>query len=520
MTDNKTPDDSAEAGSGAEGTPRTDAGSGPAGKPGGAPTSTGPGRRRGATGGAVGPVPLPGEHADPISRTAGLITGLVVVVCVTVAVLLVNPGLASQGDGASSTSSQAPVAATGQTTQVDVEAKAMSFSPSRIEVPAGNRLVINYVNKDTQSHDLVLANGKSLATLAPGESGSLDAGVISSDTDGWCSLAGHRQMGMSLQIVAQGGSSGSSASGASSSGAGDVATPTAAQLKDQAATTDPYPAQLPALDSSTEHNVTLTVTEHTQQLASGVSRTVWTYNGSTPGPVLHGRVGDKFHVTLVNQGSMGHSIDFHAGSLSPDSPMRTISPGQSLQYDFTATKAGVWMYHCSTTPMSEHIASGMFGAVVIEPDGLPQVDQSYVLVQSELYLGAEAQPADAAKVATAMPDLMAFNGMPFQYDAHPLTARAGQRVRIWVLDAGPNESWAFHVVGAQFDTVWTEGAYQIRDGRSDQMTDGSAGAQTLPLLAAQGGFVEFVPPAAGHYSIVNHEMSLAEKGAHATLAVS
>ncbi len=506
MTDNRTPDEAA-------GTPANRGGSN---------TSRGP------AGGTAHPAPLPGEHTDPISRAAGLITGMVVVVCVTVAVLLVNPGLASRGPGASASASQAPVAATGQTTQVNLEAKGMSFIPNSIEVPAGNRLVINYVNKDTQSHDLVLSNGTSLATLAPGQSGTLDAGVVSSGLEGWCSLAGHRQMGMSLQVVVQGGSSGSSAgsanattgSTASSSGSADVTTPTADQLKDQAATTDPYPAQLPALDSSTVHNVTLTVTEHTQQLAPGVTRMVWTYNGSTPGPVLYGRVGDTFRVTLVNQGSMGHSIDLHAGSLSPDGPMRTISPGQSLQYDFTATKAGVWMYHCSTTPMSEHIASGMFGMVVIEPDGLTPVDRSYVLVQSELYLGAEAQPADAAKVAAATPDLMAFNGMPFQYDAHPLTARAGQRVRIWVLDAGPNESWAFHVVGAQFDTVWTEGAYQIRDGRSEQMTDGSAGAQTLPLLAAQGGFVEFVPPAAGNYSIVNHEMSLAEKGAHATLAVS
>ncbi|SER72514.1 nitrite reductase (NO-forming) [Propionibacterium cyclohexanicum] len=496
------------------------------------PNPAGPAKPAGTSGGKPAPAKLPGEHTDPISRTAGLITGLVIVVCVTVAALLVHPGPMARStpqSGPGTASSQPPVAPTGQTTTVQVEAKGMSFTPNRIDVPAGNRLEITLTNKDSQSHDLVLASGAALPTLAPGQSATLDAGIISSDVDGWCSLTGHRQMGMTLQIVTEGGSPSGAATSAASgamgtpggaSGSGDVAIPTMTQLKDQAATEDPYPASLPPLDGSTEHNVTLTVTEHTQQLAPGVTRQVWTYNGTTPGPVLHGRVGDTFHITLVNQATMGHSIDFHAGSLSPDQPMRTISPGQSLQYDFTATKAGIWMYHCSTVPMSVHIASGMFGAVVIEPDGLAPVDKSYVLIQSELYLGANGQPADATKVATAIPDLMAFNGMPFQYDSHPLSARAGQRVRIWTLDAGPNDSWAFHVVGAQFDTVWTEGAYRIRDGRSAQMPDGSAGAQVLPLSAAQGGFVEFVPPAAGHYAIVNHEMSLAEKGAHATLAVS
>ncbi|MCB2178140.1 MAG: copper oxidase, partial [Actinomycetales bacterium] len=100
-------------------------------------------------------------------------------------------------------------------------------------------------------------------------------------------------------------------------------------------------------------------------------------------------------------------------------------------------------------------------------------------------------------------------------------ARVGDRIRIWVLDAGPNTSWSFHVVGTQFDTVWTEGAYTVRKG---QATDGpgsaTAGAQVLPLLAAQGGFVEFVPTEAGHYPIVNHQMSLAEKGAHGVLTVT
>jgi nitrite reductase (NO-forming) len=496
-----------------------------------------------------------------------LVAGAIAVVCLTVAAILIRPSLAADTSapgniGATTAASAGPSSAatqvtpTGKTVRATIRAKDMTYVPNVIQVHVGDRLRVVFVNDDTQSHDLVFSNGASAPTLAPGARHNLDVGIVAGDMQGWCSLAGHREMGMSLSVKAAGSSAADGANGTennagtnavgnnsgSNATAADDPTPGAAALKQQAKAGQPYPAELPALESGTVHNVTLTVTEHTQQLASGVTRRIWTYNGSTPGPVLHGRVGDTFNVTLVNKGSMGHSIDFHAGTVAPDQPMRTIAPGQSLRYSFTAARAGVWMYHCSTAPMSNHIANGMFGAVVIEPKNLPPVDHSYVLIQSELYLGAKGKPADATKIANRTPDLMAFNGRPFQYDVHPLQASAGQRIRIWVLNAGPNESWAFHVVGTQFDTVWTEGAYSIRngfDGSSGVGTgsgtgsnsgesstpsapneSGTSGAQELPLLPAQGGFVEFTPTEPGHYSIVNHEMSLAEKGAHGTLDVS
>ncbi len=503
-----------------------------------------------------GPRALPGEATSPARHMGGLVAGAVAVVCLTVAAILIRPSLAADPSApgnigattaASSASGPSPAAAqvvpTGKTVTATIRAKDMTYVPNTIQVHVGDRLHVVFVNDDTQSHDLVFSNGASVPTIAPGARHNLDVGIVAGDMQGWCSLAGHREMGMSLTVKAAGSTAAGDTNGAGTNATGnnsgsnataaDAPTPSAAALKQQAKAEQPYPAELPALEPGTVHNVTLTVTEHTQQLASGVTRRIWTYNGSAPGPVLHGRVGDTFNVTLVNKGSMGHSIDFHAGTVAPDQPMRTITPGQSLRYSFTAARAGVWMYHCSTAPMSNHIANGMFGAVVIEPKNLPPVDHSYVLIQSELYLGANGKPADATKIANRTPDLMAFNGRPFQYDAHPLQASAGQRIRIWVLDAGPNESWAFHVVGTQFDTVWTEGAYSIRngfDGNSGAESDsgtgsssgesGTSGAQELPLLPAQGGFVEFTPTEPGHYSIVNHEMSLAEKGAHGTLDVS
>ena len=203
---------------------------------------------------------------------------------------------------------------------------------------------------------------------------------------------------------------------------------------------------LPPLSDETVRKVTFTVTEVPLEVAPGLWQTRWTFNGGSVGPVLHGRVGDVFEVTLVNDGTIGHSIDFHAGALAPDRPMRTIAPGESLVYRFTATRAGIWMYHCSTMPMSSHIAAGMHGAVVIEPEGLPAVDHSYVLVQSEVFLANAATSAeqalelDADKVVAERPDRVVFNGIANQYDLHPFTVRVGERVRFWVLDAGPNRA--------------------------------------------------------------------------------
>jgi nitrite reductase (NO-forming) len=172
------------------------------------------------------------------------------------------------------------------------------------------------------------------------------------------------------------------------------------------------------------------------------------------------------------------------------------------------------MYHCSTMPMSAHIANGLYGAVVIEPRDLPAVDRSYVLVQSELYLGAPGAEADAAKLAAEEPDAVVFNGYANQYDHRPLRAEVGERVRAWVLDAGPNRATSFHVVGGQFDTVWAEGDYLL-----DSRLRGDGGAQALSLGATQGGFVELTFPEPGSYPFVSHVMVDAERGAHGIFEV-
>jgi nitrite reductase (NO-forming) len=483
---------------------------------------------------ARGPYRPPSDPHAPARRRAVAASGLAVVLLATVVGVSADPPAAglSTLTGGSGSSVAGEATPTGQTTTVDVVMQGMRFHPATVEVPAGDVLVLRLTNEDDQSHDLVLENGARTARLAPGEHEQLDAGVVDRDVAGWCSVAGHRQMGMVFAVYVTGAASGEASSPDAGRGMGSTgdmsgmggmaadgvsSVPSAADGMDLMAEPgpgfEPYDASLPAARAARVHRVTLDVQEVLRKVAPGVTQTRWTFGGTAPGPTLRGRVGDTFVVTLVNDGSMGHSIDFHAGALAPDRPMRTIQPGERLTYRFTATRSGIWLYHCSTMPMSLHIANGMFGAVIIDPPDLPDVDHEYALVQSELYLGPVGGSADLSRVMTGQPDLVVFNGYAMQYDHSPLTARAGDRVRIWVLVAGPNVGSAFHVVGGQFDTVYKEGGYLVR--RKD-----SGGSQVLDLAPAQGGFVELTFPGAGHYPFITHAMSDAERGAHGVLKVT
>src|SRR5690554_437534 len=466
---------------------------------------------RKARGGPTVPADAAERALPQEKRYGGAVVGAVatLILSTTLGVAL-DPAAA----GLQTATPSATVAATGKTTTVEVTMKGMRFTPDVIEVPVGDRLVIELSNIDDTIHDLVLENGVNSGRVPAGKAVTLDAGVISGNLDGWCSVAGHRQMGMVLTVVAVGGEEATWEHEHTADG------PSAAEdidlMADPGEGFEARDAALAPAASATVHNVTLSAEDVETEVSPGVTQQLWTFNGTAPGPTLRGKVGDTFNITLVNDGSIGHSIDFHAGALAPDQPMRTIDPGESLTFSFTALRSGIWLYHCSTMPMSLHIANGMFGAVIIDPPGLDRVDREYLVVQSEYYLGPQGEPADAAKVATKTPDLMVFNGYANQYQHDPLKAAVGEKVRIWVLDAGPNLPSSFHVVGGQFDTVYVEGDYHLRAGGSS----GTGGSQTLGLHPAQGGFVELVFPEAGHYPFVTHAMSDAERGASGIFRVT
>jgi nitrite reductase (NO-forming) len=268
----------------------------------------------------------------------------------------------------------------------------------------------------------------------------------------------------------------------------------------------PYDPTLEPAPGGVEHQVTMHATETDLEIAPGVTQQMWTFDDQVPGPVLRGRVGDLFTVRLVNDGELGHSIDFHASMVAWDDEMRTIGPGESLVYQFEAKHSGIFMYHCGTSPALHHIGNGMFGAIVIDPPDLAPVDHEYVFVQSELYVDGATEEGLARMQQEAW-DAIVFNGYPNQYQHAPIEVQPGERIRVWVLDAGPSENSSFHIVGTIFDTLYKEGTYLLRPDAS------SGGAQTLDLQPAQGGFVEFTFDENGLYPIVTHKFANVGKGA-------
>lgn len=431
-------------------------------------------------------------------------------VLTVLAVLVANSGGDTSGPAAASGAGRAGAATT---RTVDVTLASMRVRPARIEVAEGTALRLKVTNKDAQRHDLKVGNGPATPLLARGDSRTLDLGPVTEDREAWCTLPGHRAAGMALDIVVKGnageraGGHGGHTSQAGSSGGLDLS-------GDFSSGWEPRSAELAPAAGGKVHKIELHAAHTTVEVAPGVKQQMWTFGGTAPGPTLRGRVGDVFEVTLVNDDhGMGHGIDFHAGALAPDKPMRTLDPGERLVYRFRAEKAGAWLYHCSTAPMLQHMGNGMYGAVIIEPPGLKKADHEYVLVSSELYLGTPGSAPQVTKMREGTPDAWAFNGIAAQYAKKPLTVKAGDRARFWVVAAGPSDGIAFHIVGTVFDTVYKEGAYLLRP-------DQPGGAQVLDLAPAQGGFVETAFPEAGHYSFVDHDMRHAESGAHGVVEVS
>ncbi|MFW6034596.1 MAG: multicopper oxidase domain-containing protein [bacterium] len=452
----------------------------------------------------------PAAPATTSTRPLGGVAVGLALVLLAVLVGVVGERAAGPGDQAVPASA-AEVPATGNTTTVEVVADGMRYQPDHIEVPAGDRLVIKLTNLDQRRHDLVLANGAHTRSIPAGETARLDAGVITGPLDGWCSLPGHRQAGMVLTVAIAGDDAPGNQE-SSADGTGRVSTPRVDTMADPGDGFAARDATLPTGGEARVHRITLRAQEVEREVAPGVRQQLWTFDGTAPGPVLRGRVGDIFEVRLVNDGTIDHGIDFHAGALAPDRPMRPIEPGEELVYRFTATKAGIWMYHCSTEPMLHHIGNGMYGAVIIEPPDLAEVDREYVLVQSEFYLGPDGETGDLATMQAEAPDAVVFNGYAAQYAHRPLPATSGERIRIWLLNAGPSRSSAFHVVGAQFDTVYREGAYELRP-------EDAGGAQVLDLAPAAGGFVETVFPEPGTYPFLSHSMVDADRGARGAFDV-
>jgi nitrite reductase (NO-forming) len=276
----------------------------------------------------------------------------------------------------------------------------------------------------------------------------------------------------------------------------------------------PRDARLPPLTPGPSVNVALVVTDDNIEIASGVYYQAWTYNGTVPGPVIHVRQGQTVNVTLTNHGTMQHSIDFHAAQVAPNHDFVDIDPGKSLHFSFVANVPGAFVYHCETMPILLHVANGMYGALIVSPKTpLPPSAESYVIVQSEWYtqqVSGHLMGPDYQKMTEERPDEVVFNGRASQYAEHPLPVTAGKRVRIYLVDAGPNLGTSFHVIGAVFDKVYPGG------DPAQALSDVSA----YPVGPGQGAIFDLVLPNAGKYAFVDHDLAHLMIGAHGVLEVT
>jgi nitrite reductase (NO-forming) len=271
-----------------------------------------------------------------------------------------------------------------------------------------------------------------------------------------------------------------------------------------------FPAALPAAPAGPVANVKLVLKDVTVEIAPGVKYSAWAWAGGAPGPVIHVRQGQLVKITLTNGGAIPHSVDFHAARVAPDKDFRDVMPGRSISYTFRANDAGVFMYHCGTKPVLMHIANGMYGAIVVEPRPgvLPKADRNYVLVASEWYLSSNGLGSPAQfnmeKAHARQPDWMTFNGYAGQYVKHPLTAKPGELVRLWVVDAGPSLDTDFHIVGTVLNTAYPFGAMNPRDALHN--------VQTVTVPAGGGGVFDVRITKPGLYPFVSHAFASVDEG--------
>jgi nitrite reductase (NO-forming) len=277
-----------------------------------------------------------------------------------------------------------------------------------------------------------------------------------------------------------------------------------------AAAHKPYSAVLPPAAAGPVADVHLVLSDITTQIAPGVRYAAWAWAGGAPGPVIHVRQGQLVKITLTNKGAIPHSVDFHAARIAPDKAFTDVFPGKSVSYTFRANDPGVFMYHCGTKPVLMHIANGMYGAIVVEPKPgvLPKADKNYVLVASEWYLDSDGlkEPAqfDMAKAHARQPDWMTFNGYSGQYVKHPLTARPGELVRFWVVDAGPSVDTDFHIVGTILNTAYPFGDLRPADALHD--------VQTVTVPAGGGAVFDVKIDEPGLYPFVSHAFAAVDEG--------
>ena len=265
--------------------------------------------------------------------------------------------------------------------------------------------------------------------------------------------------------------------------------------------------------------VHLDTIEVTGQLDDGSSYHYWTFNGKVPGPFLRVRVGDTVEVTLKNHDDsvMAHNVDFHAVTGPGGGAAATMAaPGETKGFTFKALNPGLYVYHCATPTVASHIANGMYGMILVEPEGgLSKADREFYVMQGEIYTeqafgtkGALTESID--KLLTEQPEYYVFNGAADSLMKQPLKAKLNENVRIFFGVGGPNKTSSFHVIGEIFDK-----AYPLASITSAPMTD----VQTITVPPGGAAVTEFKTEVPGRFVLVDHALSRMERGLKGLLVV-
>ncbi|HEX6051191.1 MAG TPA: multicopper oxidase domain-containing protein [Gemmatimonadaceae bacterium] len=279
------------------------------------------------------------------------------------------------------------------------------------------------------------------------------------------------------------------------------------------ATEPAYDARLSPVSDPSIKEFVIPITHDTIEISKGVKYEGWTFGGTVPGPTIRVREGDLVRIKVVNKSNMPHSIDLHSARIPANVAYRSFVPGDSISFEFVARDPGAYLVHCGTPPITMHIMQGMYFAIIVDPKGGwgTDVDKEFVLVQSEFYAKTDsatsAMVPDWAAALNKNAKYVVFNGRAGQYKDAPLTVDVGDRVRFFVVNAGPSFRSDFHVVGAVFDRVYP-------DGNPDNVLEK---VQTQSIPAGGGAVFEtvFEKDASGEglYPFVTHSFADAEKGA-------
>jgi nitrite reductase (NO-forming) len=367
----------------------------------------------------------------------------------------------------------------------------------------GERAQINLINGEGAEHDIVIDLYGVRSTHVVGKGASTTISFIADKTGVftyYCSVPGHREAGMLGKLRIEPGPR-----------AGTV--PTAPDIS-----RDPADLPLPLHGRAARNvRVDLRAVEVKGRLDEKTSYPFWTFGGKVPGPFIRARLGDTLEVHFKNDSTslLAHSVDFH-GAIGPGggSQFSQAFPGEEKVFTFRAAVPGLFVYHCATPSIAQHVSNGMYGLLLVEPEGgLPQVDREFYVMQGELYttrpFGAQGdQEMNYEKLMSEQPDYFLFNGAVSALTReHPLRARVGETIRIFFGVGGPNFTSSFHVIGQIFERVQPSGGAGLKDAQTVSVAPGSAAAFDLSLSQA------------GHFSLIDHALSRVEKGLEGDLIV-